>query len=387
MNIHEYQANELFNTYGVPVLHGVVASTKEEAKEAAKQLGGQEPWVVKAQVHAGGRGKAGGVKLAKSYEEVERYAGNMLHARLVTHQSGEAGAPIDKVFIVSGVNIEKEYYLALAIDAAGTGLMFVGSSEGGMEIEKVASEMPDAIARQSIDLNVGVKPYMCEYMSERLGLQGEMKRQLAVIMKGMFRLFTEKDCSMVEINPLAMVEGRLVALDSKINFEDNALMRHPDIEKLRDINQEDEKEVEAAKYDLNYVALDGTIGCMVNGAGLAMATMDMIHHFGGDPANFLDVGGSASKENIAGAFRLLLSDTHVRSILVNIFGGIMKCDVIAEGIVEAAHEVQLTIPLVVRLEGTNAEAGKKILADSKLPIILADTFEHGVKQAVEAAQI
>lgn len=385
MNVHEYQANKLFHDYGIPVLPGAVAETKEQAADAAKKLGGSS-WVVKAQVHAGGRGKAGGVKLARSLDEVEEIAGKMLGSRLYTHQSGSKGVPIDKVFIVGGVEIHKEYYLALATDSQNAGLMFVASSEGGMEIEKVAQESPDAIARQPIDLAIGVKPYMCNTIAEIIGIPKDQQPVLQRIMTAMFQLFVEKDCSMVEINPLAETSAGLVALDSKINFEDNALMKHSDIAGLRDLAQEDEREVEAAKFDLNYVGLDGDIGCMVNGAGLAMATMDMIKHFGGNPANFLDVGGSASEENISGAFRLLVSDENVKSILVNIFGGIMKCDVIAAGIVAAAKTVGLSVPLIVRLEGTNAEIGKQILADSGLDIIPADTFENGVRSAVKAAQ-
>jgi len=385
MNIHEYQANKLFSDYGIAVLPGRVAETKEQAAEAARELDGAS-WVVKAQVHAGGRGKAGGVKLAHSIDEVEEIAGKMLNSRLYTHQSGSKGAPIDKVFIVVGVEIHKEYYLALATDTKNAGLMFVASSEGGMEIEKVAQETPDAIARQPVDLAIGVKPYMCNNIAEKIGIPKEQQPNLAKIMTAMFQLFVEKDCSMVEINPLAETSVGLAALDSKINFEDNALMRHSDITELRDLAQEDEREVEAAKFDLNYVGLEGDIGCMVNGAGLAMATMDMIKHFGGNPANFLDVGGSASEENISGAFRLLISDENVKSILVNIFGGIMKCDVIASGIVAAAKKVGLSVPLVVRLEGTNAEIGTRILADSGLYIIPADTFESGVRAAVKAAQ-
>lgn len=386
MNVHEYQANKLFDDYGIPVIPGIVAETKKAAVEAAKQLSDSDCWVVKAQVHAGGRGKAGGVKLARTIEEVSEIAGKMVGNRLYTHQSGAKGVPIEKVFVVGGVEIIKEYYLALALDAGNTGLMFIASSEGGTEIEKVADENPDAIARVPIDLAIGVKPYMCTLVAETLGIPKEQQPQLSKIMNAMFKLFVEKDCSMVEINPLAEIPSGLAALDSKVNFEDNALMRHPEIAELRDIAQEDEREVEAAKFDLNYVGLDGDIGCMVNGAGLAMATMDMIHHFGGNPANFLDVGGSASEENIAGAFRLLISDDNVKSILVNIFGGIMKCDVIAAGIASAAQKVGLNVPLVVRLEGTNAEAGKKILADSGLDIISADTFESGVRTAVNAAK-
>jgi len=384
MNIHEYQANRLFQQYGIPVLSGVVAASGEQAVAAAESLGGGS-WVVKAQVHAGGRGKAGGVKLAHSLAEVGELADKMLSHRLVTHQSGPEGVPVDKVFIVNGVEIKKEYYLALALDAQNAGLMFIASSQGGTEIEKTARDMPDAIARQPVDLAVGVKPYMCAAVAEKLGIPRELQKQFHRILLSMYRLFTEKDCSMVEINPLAEISGGLAALDSKINFEDNALFRHPDILELRDVGQEDSREVEAARYDLNYVGLDGNIGCMVNGAGLAMATMDMIQHHGGAPANFLDVGGSASEENIAGAFKILLSDRHVKSILVNIFGGIMKCDVIASGIVAAAKKTGVRVPLVVRLEGTNAEMGKNILGDSGLAILSADTFESGVRAAVQAA--
>ena len=385
MNIHEYQANTLFRQYGIPVLEGMVAGNGEEAVKAAEALGGSV-WVVKAQVHAGGRGKAGGVRLAKSFAEVKGLAESMISKRLVTHQSSPEGVPVDQVFVVSGVEIRKEYYLALAMDTRNAGLMFIASAEGGTEIETIAREMPDAIVRQSIDLAIGVKPYMCAAMAEKLGIPAQQQKQFTNIMESMYRLFVEKDCAMVEINPLAEISDGLAALDSKVNFEDNALFRHPDIAELRDIRQEDAREVEAARYDLNYVGLDGSIGCMVNGAGLAMATMDMIQHHGGRPANFLDVGGSATEENISGAFRILLSDTQVKSILVNIFGGIMMCDVIAAGIVAAAQKTRVKVPLVVRLEGTNADKGKQILADSGLDILSADTFERGVWAAVLAAQ-
>lgn len=385
MNVHEYQANELFRQYGIPAMDGFVAETVEQAAQAAEKLGGNI-WVVKAQVHAGGRGKAGGVKLARSIEEVEKLSGEMLSKRLITHQSGSAGVPVDKVFIVGGVEIKKEYYLALARDDANAGLAFIASAEGGMEIEKVAEENPDAIARQPVDLAVGVRPYMCLGIAEKLGIPKEQRKDLATIMQSIYNLFVEKDCSMVEINPLAEIESGLTALDSKINFEDNALFRHPDIAQLRDIAQEDAREVEAAKYDLNYVGLEGDVGCMVNGAGLAMATMDMLQHYGGKPANFLDVGGSASEDNIAGAFGILLRDDQVKSVLVNIFGGIMKCDVIASGIVAAAHKIDVKVPLIVRLEGTNAEKDKEILAQSGMNITPADTFEEGVKAAVQAAK-
>lgn len=384
MNVHEYQANELFRQYGIPAMEGYVAETAQQAVQAAEKLGGNT-WVVKAQVHAGGRGKAGGVKLARSMEDVRKLTEEMLSKRLITHQSGSAGVPVDKVFIVGGVEIKKEYYLALARDDVNAGLAFIASSEGGMEIEKVAEQNPEAIGRQPVDLAVGVRPYMCLGIAEKLGIPEDQRKDFAAIMQSMYNLFVEKDCSMVEINPLAEIGSGLTALDSKINFEDNALFRHPDIAQLRDIAQEDAREVEAAKYDLNYVGLDGDVGCMVNGAGLAMATMDMLQHYGGKPANFLDVGGGASEENIAGAFGILLRDDQVKSVLVNIFGGIMKCDVIASGIVAAARRIDVKVPLIVRLEGTNSERGKEILAQSGMNITPADTFEEGVKAAVQAA--
>jgi len=385
MNVHEYQANQLFRDYGIPAMEGIVAATASEAASAAKTLGGSV-WVVKAQVHAGGRGKAGGVKLVKSPEQAGEIAQTLLKNRLVTHQSGPDGVPVEKLFVVRGTDIQKEFYLALAMDAQNAGLMFIASSDGGTEIEKTAQQNPNAIARQPIDLNIGVKSYMCRAMADKLGIPQELHKSFEHIMQAMYRLFTEKNCSMVEINPLAITSDGLVALDSKLNFEDNALFRHPDIAAMRDIGQEDAREVEASKFDLNYVGLDGDIGCMVNGAGLAMATMDMIQHHGGSPANFLDVGGSASEENIAGAFRILLSDDQVKAILVNIFGGIMKCDVIASGIVAAAKKTDVRVPLIVRLEGTNAAEGRDILAQSGLDIISADTFEQGVKAAVSAVK-
>lgn len=385
MNIHEYQANSLFRQYGIPAMEGIVVESGKQAAQAAEKLGG-DAWVVKAQVHAGGRGKAGGVKIARSIVEVEKIAEEMLSNRLITHQSGADGVPVDKLFIVKGVEVKKEYYLALARDDANACLSFIGSAEGGMEIEKIAQSNPDAIAKQPVDLFIGLKPYMCLGLAEKLGIPKDYRKVFAEIMQSMYNLFIEKDCSMVEINPLAETNLGLLALDAKVNLEDNALFRHDDMVELRDAAQEDAREVEAAQYDLNYVGLDGDIGCMVNGAGLAMATMDMLAHFGGKPANFLDVGGSASEKNIAGAFRILLTDNSVKSVLVNIFGGIMKCDVIAAGIVAAAQQIDVNIPLIVRLEGTNADKGTAILSESGLNIISADTFEQGVKAAVQAAK-
>jgi succinyl-CoA synthetase beta subunit len=384
MNIHEYQAKELFKEYGIPITPGLVASSAGEAAAAARELGG-EVWVVKAQAHAGGRGKAGGVKLARSAEQAAELAAEMLSKRLVTHQSGPQGSPVDKVLVGAGVNIQKEYYIALAVDSANAGATFIASAEGGTEIEEVSRENPEAIIRQPVDFNMGVRPYMCVNMAKRLGLPKEGWDELQKIMRGMFRLLTEKDCSMVEINPLAQTPEGLAAIDAKVNFDDNALFRHPEIREMRDMAQEDSREAEAAEFDLSYVGMDGNIGCMVNGAGLAMATMDMLQHYGGAPANFLDVGGSATEERVAGAFRILLSDAQVKAIFVNIFGGIMRCDVIASGIVKAAKKIGISIPLVVRLEGTNAELGEEILAESGLDITPAGSFEEGGRLAVQAA--
>lgn len=387
MNIHEYQAKGLFQEYGIPVSPGIVADSAATATAAARELAGEigELWIVKAQVHAGGRGKAGGVKVAKSAEQAGELAGKMLSTRLVTHQSGPQGSPVDKVLVACGVDILKEYYIALAVDSANAGAMFIASATGGMEIEETTRENPEAIIRQAVDFSTGVRPHMCLGMAKRLGLPKGLWKQLQQIMQGMFRLLTEKDCSMVEINPLADTPEGLIAVDAKVNFDDNALFRHPEIKAMRDMAQEDAREAEAAEFDLSYVGLDGNIGCMVNGAGLAMATMDMLQNYGGKPANFLDVGGSATEERVAGAFRILLSDSQVKAIFVNIFGGIMRCDVLASGIVTAAKKVGLAIPLVVRLEGTNAELGGRILAESGLNITSAASFEEGGRLAVKAA--
>jgi succinyl-CoA synthetase beta subunit len=384
MNMHEYQAKKLFWDYGIPISPGIVADSAESAAEAARKLGG-ELWVVKAQVHAGGRGKAGGVKVARSAEQVGEQAAQMLSHRLVTHQTGPQGAPVNKVLVGSGVSIQKEYYIALAVDSVNAGAMFIASAAGGMEIEETSRENPDAIIRQPVDLSIGVRPYMCINMAKKLGIPKELWEQLRQVMQGMFRMLTEKDCSMVEINPLAETPDGLVAIDSKVAIDDNALFRHPEIKALRDKAQEDAREAEASQFDLSYVGMDGNIGCMVNGAGLAMATMDMLAHYGGSPANFLDVGGSATEDRVAGAFRILLSDSQVKAIFVNIFGGIMRCDVIASGIIATAKKMGIKIPLVVRLEGTNAELGGRMLAESGLNITSAASFEEGGRLAVQAA--
>ncbi|MBL8908453.1 MAG: ADP-forming succinate--CoA ligase subunit beta, partial [Rhizobiales bacterium] len=361
MNVHEYQAKEILKAAGVPVPEGIPAFSVDEAVTAAKELGGPV-WVVKAQIHAGGRGKGGGVKVVKSIEEVRAEADRMLGMTLVTHQTGPAGKVVNRLYIEEGAAIDREFYLSLLVDRATSRVAFVVSTEGGMDIEKVAHETPEKIATLSIDPATGIMPHHVRRIAKVLGLAGPQQKQLGKLIAGLYSAFVEKDMSLLEINPLLLTKGGdLVCLDAKINFDSNALDRHPDIKELRDISEEDAKEVEASKFDLNYVALDGTIGCMVNGAGLAMATMDIIKLYGAEPANFLDVGGGASKEKVGAAFKIITADPKVKGILINIFGGIMKCDVIAEGVVAAVREVGLSVPLVVRLEGTNVELGKQIL--------------------------
>lgn len=380
MKIHEYQAAALYKSYGVPVPEGIPAFTVEEAVEAAQKL--QEgPFVLKAQVHSGGRGKAGGVKFATNLEEVRQRASEILGMTLVTKQTGPEGRVVQRLLVNRAVEIDREYYVSLTVDGALGRVVMIASAEGGMEIERVAQEAPDKIYTLTIDPALGLMPYQARDMAAKLGFNGAETKQFIAIARALYRLFVEKDCSLVEINPLAVDKsGNLVAADAKINFDDNALFRHPDIQQLRDLNEEDPREVEASKFDLNYIQLDGNIGCMVNGAGLAMATMDIIQAFGGMPSNFLDVGGGATAEKVAGAFSILLSDPKVQGIFINIFGGIMKCDVIAQGVVEAAQKLQVKVPLVVRLEGTNAEAGKRILAQSNLNITPADDMADGAKK-------
>ncbi|WP_374720549.1 ADP-forming succinate--CoA ligase subunit beta [Parageobacillus toebii] len=383
MNIHEYQAKEILRNYGVSVPNGRVAFTVEEAVEAAKELG-SPVCVVKAQIHAGGRGKAGGVKVAKSLDEVRTYASELLGKVLVTHQTGPEGKEVKRLLIEEGCDIKKEYYIGLVVDRATSRVVLMGSEEGGTEIEEVAAKTPEKIFKEYIDPAVGLQAFQARRLAFNINIPKELVNQAAKFMMGLYQVFVEKDCSIAEINPLVVTgDGKVMALDAKLNFDSNALYRHKDILEYRDLDEEDPKEVEASKYDLNYIALDGNIGCMVNGAGLAMATMDIIKYYGGEPANFLDVGGGATAEKVTEAFKIILSDPNVKGIFVNIFGGIMKCDVIASGIVEATKQVGLNLPLVVRLEGTNVELGKKILQESGLNITAADSMADGAQKIVE----
>jgi len=386
MNIHEYQGKELFRKYGVPTPRGIPAFSVEEAVSAAQTLGGPV-WVVKAQIHAGGRGKGGGVKLARSVEEVRDIATKMLGMTLVTHQTGPQGRLVRRLLIEEGADIRKELYAALVIDRGVQRAVLMASSEGGMDIEEVAAKTPEKIHKVAIDPMAGLADADAEELARKIGVPGELVPKARDLFKSLFRCFDECDCSLTEVNPLIVTgDGRVVALDAKLNFDDNALFRHPDIVAMRDLDEEDPAEVEASKFDLNYIQLDGDIGCLVNGAGLAMATMDTIKLFGGNPANFLDVGGGATAEKVTEAFKIMLRNPKLAAILVNIFGGIMKCDVIATGVVAAAKQVGLKVPLVVRLEGTNVELGKKILADSGLPIISAADMGDAAKKVVAAAK-
>lgn len=382
MNIHEYQGKEVLRQYGVTVPNGKVAFTVEEAVEAAKELG-TKVCVVKAQIHAGGRGKAGGVKVAKSLDEVKAYASEILGKTLVTHQTGPEGKEVKRLLIEEGCDIKKEYYLGLVLDRATSRVVLMGSEEGGTEIEEVAAATPEKIFKEYIDPVVGLTPFQARRLAFNINIPTELINKAAAFMTALYTAFVEKDCSIAEINPLVVTgDGNVMALDAKLNFDSNALYRHKDIMDYRDLEEEDPKEIEASKYDLSYISLDGNIGCMVNGAGLAMATMDIIKHFGGDPANFLDVGGGATAEKVTEAFKIILSDKHVKGIFVNIFGGIMKCDIIATGVVEAAKQLSLEVPLVVRLEGTNVELGKQILKDSGLNITSADSMADGAQKIV-----
>lgn len=383
MNIHEYQGKAIFRSMGVAVPEGRVAFTAEEAVEKAKELN-SDVYVVKAQIHAGGRGKAGGVKIAKSLSEVETYANELIGKTLVTHQTGPEGKEIKRLYIEEGCDIQKEYYVGFVIDRATDKVTLMASEEGGTEIEEVAAQTPEKIFKETIDPVVGLAPYQARRIAFNINIPKESINKAAKFLVSLYNVFIEKDCSIVEINPLVTTgDGNVLALDAKLNFDDNALFRHKDIQELRDLEEEDPKEIEASKYDLSYIALDGDIGCMVNGAGLAMATMDTINHFGGNPANFLDVGGGATKEKVTEAFKIILGDENVKGIFVNIFGGIMKCDIIAEGIVAAVKEVELTLPLVVRLEGTNVERGKEILKESGLAIEPAATMAKGAQKIVK----
>ncbi|EGQ3268065.1 ADP-forming succinate--CoA ligase subunit beta [Staphylococcus pseudintermedius] len=383
MNIHEYQGKEIFRSMGVAVPEGRVAFSAEEAVEKAKELD-TDVYVVKAQIHAGGRGKAGGVKIAKSLSEVEAYANELLGKVLVTHQTGPEGKEVKRLYIEEGANIQKEYYVGFVIDRATDRVTLMASEEGGTEIEEVAAKNPEKIFKETIDPVIGLAPYQARRIAFNINIPKESINKAVKFLIALYNVFIEKDCSIVEINPLVLTgEGDVLALDSKINFDDNALFRHKDIVELCDLEEEDPKEIEASKYDLSYIALDGNIGCMVNGAGLAMATMDTINHFNGNPANFLDVGGGATKEKVTEAFKIILGDENVKGIFVNIFGGIMRCDIIAEGIVAAVKEVELTLPLVVRLEGTNVKEGKQILKDSGLAIEPANTMAEGAQKIVK----
>jgi succinyl-CoA synthetase beta subunit len=386
MNVHEYQAKEILKRYGVPVPEGEVAATPEEAKAVATKLGGGT-CVVKAQIHAGGRGKGGGVKLARNPEDAEQKAREILGKKLVTHQTGPDGREVKRVLVEQGLNIARELYLALVLDRAQSRVSMIGSSEGGVEIEEVAEKYPEKILKETIDPVIGLAGFQCRRLAYALDIPGELIGKVSAVMQALYRVFDEADCSIAEINPLIITkEGQVMALDAKMNFDGNALYRHKDIVALRDLNEEDPREIEASKYDLSYISLDGNIACMVNGAGLAMATMDIIKLFGGEPANFLDVGGGASKEKVSQAFRILLADSRVRGVLINIFGGIMRCDVLAQGIVDAARQMSIKVPLVVRMEGTNVVQGKKILADSGLAIIPAETMAEAAEKIVAAVK-
>ena len=386
MNIHEYQAKEILRGFGVPVPRGIAAFTVEEAVAAAEKLGGPA-FVVKAQIHAGGRGKSGGVKLVRSVEGVSTEARRMLGMTLVTHQTGKEGRTVRRLYIEEGSAIAREFYLSALVDRATSRIAFIASTEGGVDIEEVAKHSPEKILTFQIDSAVSYQPHVGRNIAAALKLEGDSARQCGSLVEGLYNAFTAKDMSLLEINPLVVTrEGQVLCLDAKINFDDSALFRHKDMAALRDPDEEDLTEREAAKYDLSYVKLDGTIGCMVNGAGLAMATMDIIKLFGEEPANFLDVGGGASREKVTAAFKIIVSDPHVKGILVNIFGGIMKCDIIAEGIVAAAKEVALSVPLVVRLEGTNVEKGKEILARSGLPIVSGNDLADAAQKIVNAVR-
>jgi succinyl-CoA synthetase beta subunit len=386
MNIHEYQAKAVLREFGVAVPKGIPALTVDEAVKAAQQLPGPV-WVVKAQIHAGGRGKAGGVKVVKSIDDVKKEATRLLGSTLVTHQTGPHGKEVHRLYIEDGSAIARELYLSALVDRATARVAFVVSTEGGMDIEEVAHSRPEKIVTFSIDPATGVMPHHGRRMARVLGLTGDLAKQAEALLPKLYAAFTSKDMSLLEVNPLVVTKSNeLICLDAKVGFDDNALYRHPDVVALRDLTEEDEKEIEASKYDLNYVALDGTIGCMVNGAGLAMATMDIIKLYGMAPANFLDVGGSASKEKVAAAFKIITADPKVKGILVNIFGGIMKCDVIADGVVAAVKEVGLRVPLVVRLEGTNVDKGKEIIAMSNLNVTSAEDLDDAAQKIVKAVK-
>ena len=384
MNIHEYQAKAILRNFGVPVPEGHVVYNSNSARDWAKRLG-SGPWAVKAQIHAGGRGKGGGVKIAKTADDVKKFAREMFGMTLVTHQTGPEGKIVKRVLIESGCNIADEFYLSFLVDRATGKVTLMASAEGGMDIEEVAAKTPEKIFFEAVDPTVGLTAFQARKVAFKLGFAIAQVRQAVPLLRNLYKVFVETDCSLLEINPLVLTgEGGLLCLDAKLNFDDNALFRHLRIRDLRDYDEEDANEIEASQYDLSYIALDGNIGCMVNGAGLAMATMDIIKHYGGDPANFLDVGGGATIERVTEAFKLILSDDKVKGILVNIFGGIMKCDVIATGVIEGAKQLGVKVPLVVRLEGTNVELGKKMLAESGLNIVSADGMADAAEKIVKA---
>ncbi len=385
MNIHEYQAKEILRAYNVKVPRGRAAFSVDEAVAVAEELGGPV-WVVKAQIHAGGRGKGGGVKVAKSLDEVREYASQILGMQLVTHQTGPEGKKVKKLLIEEGVDIARELYIGMTVDRQSSLVALMASSEGGMEIEKVAAEKPEAIFKELVDPTMGLLSFQARNLGNKLGLNKPQLKEAMRFMSGLCRVFVEKDCSLAEINPLVVTkDDQVIALDAKLNFDDNSLYRHNDVVEFRDLDEENPREIEASKYDLSYIKLDGSIGCMVNGAGLAMATMDIIKLHGAEPANFLDVGGGATVEKVKAAFKIILADENVKAILVNIFGGIMRCDYVASGIVEAAKEVQLKVPLVVRLRGTNAKQGSDILSQSGMNILSASSMEDAASKVVKEA--
>jgi len=386
MNIHEFQAKEILRRFGVAVPRGMVVTTAAEAQAAAQQLG-EGVTVVKAQIHAGGRGKGGGVKVVKSPQEAAEKARQMLGKNLVTHQTGPEGRQVRRVLVEQGVEIERELYLAMVLDRAQSRVTVICSSEGGVEIEEVAAKTPRKILKETVDPVIGLATFQCRRLAFALNIPAELIGKAVAVMQGLYRAFEETDASLAEINPLIITkDGQIMALDAKMNFDSNAFFRQKEIVALRDLDEEDPREVEASQYDLSYISLDGNIACMVNGAGLAMATMDIIKHYGGEPANFLDVGGGADQEKVAEAFRILLADSRVRGVLINIFGGIMRCDVLAQGVVDAARELKITVPLVVRMQGTNVEQGRQILEGSGLTIISADTMAEAAEKIVKAVK-
>ncbi|BCR03351.1 succinate--CoA ligase [ADP-forming] subunit beta [Desulfuromonas versatilis] len=386
MNIHEYQAKAILRNFGVPVPEGHVVYNSNSARDWARRLG-DGPWAVKAQIHAGGRGKGGGVKIAKTADDVKKFARDMFGMTLVTHQTGPEGKIVKRVLIEAGCNIADEFYVSFLVDRATSKVTLMASAEGGMDIEEVAAKTPEKIFFEAVDPTVGLTAFQARKVAFKLGFAIPQVKQAVPLLQNLYKAFVESDCSLLEINPLVQTaEGKLLCLDAKLNFDDNALFRHIRIRDLRDYDEEDHMEIEASQYDLSYIALDGNIGCMVNGAGLAMATMDIIKHYGGDPANFLDVGGGATIERVTEAFKIILSDEKVEGILVNIFGGIMKCDVIATGVIEAARQIGVKVPLVVRLEGTNVEKGKQMLAESGLNIIAADGMADAAEKIVKAVK-